>query len=132
GRSLRYSRMRSARTRAITTTYFNILYRSRLSIIVTPAILVRGIRQIVFAPSWERIRTTATRRGIRRAAIDTARGKIPTVNRFGQDARDFLRQRAMFRRRAPAERLFQLIRNVCANEYSFAIGHVVGVSLSER
>ena len=54
------------------------------------------------------------------------------MNCLGENARDFLRQRAMFRRGAPAQRFFQLIRHVCTDEYSFAVGHLFSISPCEK
>src|SRR5712692_6457915 len=54
------------------------------------------------------------------------------MNCLGENARDFLRQRAMFRRGAPSQRLFQFVGHVGADEYPFAIGHLFSMSPCEK
>src|SRR6185369_17791134 len=50
---------------------------------------------------------------------------MPSVDRFGQDACDLLRQCPMFGCSAAPKGLLQFIRHICADEHSFAIGHFV-------
>src|SRR5882672_12912423 len=82
-----------------------------------------SVRQIVSAPSRESVVATASRRRVRRAPIDTSRGKIAPVDRLGKNPGDLLRERAMLSRCTTPERLFQFVWHIGANEHSFAIGH---------
>lgn len=50
------------------------------------------------------------------------------MNCLGEDARDLLRKCAVFGRGAPAQRFFQFVRHVGANENSFTIRHWFGLS----
>jgi hypothetical protein len=52
------------------------------------------------------------------------------VNRFFENARDFLRESAMFRSSSPAQRLFQVVGHICADENSLTIRHLSPASLS--
>src|ERR1700687_1400318 len=82
-----------------------------------------SVRQVISAPSRERIMAAASRRRVGSAPIDTARGKIAPVDRLGENPGDLLRERAMLSRGTTPERLFQFVWHIGANEHSFAIGH---------
>ncbi len=43
---------------------------------------------------------------------------------LGENSRDLLRERAVFGRGAPTERLLQFIGNVRTDEYAFSIDHL--------
>src|SRR5882762_2441333 len=82
-----------------------------------------SVRQVVSAPSRERIIAAASSRRVGGPPIDTARRKIATVDRLGENPGDLLRERAMLSRCTTPERLFQFVWHIGANEHSFAIGH---------
>jgi hypothetical protein len=67
--------------------------------------------------------------GLFGSSIDAARRQSSAMHGFFQDARYLLRQRSMFCRCAPPQRLFKMIWYVSANENSLAIRHrLVGLS----
>jgi len=50
------------------------------------------------------------------------------MHRLFQDARDFLRKRPVLRSRATAQRLLQVVGDICAYENAFAISHLIRLS----
>ncbi len=147
GRSRRKSMTSSKATRTITTRYFKLPYPPwedaarfpmaaltsgpalRCLAIAVTAALRPGIWQIVFATARKGIVVTAARRRRVSAPIDTSRRQRASMNCLGENPGNLLRQRAMLGRCSTAERLFQLVGYISADEYSFAIGHLSGVSL---
>src|SRR5882672_10712126 len=92
---------------------------------------IRRVAQVSLAATWERIDVTATRGRFCPAAINASGWQRAPVNCLGENARDFLRQRAMFPSCQPAQRLLQLVWHVGANENSLAIGHLFSMSPCE-
>ena len=94
----------------------------------TPA-LSSGIRQIILATARKSIVVTAARGCRVNPPIDTARWQGATMNSLCENPGNLLGKGAMLGSCSTAERLFQFVGYVRADEYSFTIGHLSGVSL---
>src|SRR6266404_4969562 len=81
------------------------------------------IGQIIFATARKRINVPAPWGRCVSAPVDTSGRQCATMNGFGENSGNLLRQGAMLGRRATTERLFQFIGNVSTDEHSFTIDH---------
>src|SRR5205807_395730 len=91
----------------------------------------RSVRQVVTTAAWKGIAAAASGGRIRRAPIDAARGQIASMDRLSKNPSNLLRERPMLSGGAPAQRLFQFVRHVSADENSFTISHSVSSLLVE-
>ena len=87
------------------------------------------VRRIGRTPARYRVSGAAARLRFLRSSIETAGRQTTPVNRFFEDARDFLRESAMFGSSASAQRLLQVIRNVSTDKNAFSISHLSSPSL---
>src|SRR6185369_3471377 len=74
---------------------------------------------IIGATSWLRILV---------APIQAAWWQAFPMHSLFQDARDFLRKRPVLRSRTTAQRLLQVVGDICADENAFAISHLIRLS----
>ena len=84
----------------------------------------RNVRQIFGAPAYRWIRRSPPRNGCIAAAIHAAGRQPFTMNSLHEYPRYFLRQRAMLSGRPAAQRFFEFIRHVCADEHTFTVCHI--------
>jgi hypothetical protein len=86
---------------------------------------------------WQIFRASADRRVCGPAAwnnglpstVDAPGGQTLAVNGLDEDARNFLRERAVFAGRTTAERFFELVRYIRTYKYTFPVCHITKLLL---
>src|SRR5215510_15574473 len=90
--------------------------------------LFSPVRLVLGSAARHRITGATSRLRILVAPIQATRRQAFTMHSLFQDARDFLRKRPVLRSRTTAQRLLQVVGDVCAYENAFAISHLIRLS----